>query len=43
MRGKNIKEKRKIISKERKIFKEKGAPFATGLSLLRSKFANGKN
>ena len=31
MRGKNIKEKRKIISKERKIFKEKGAAVCNGV------------
>ena len=31
MRGKNIKEKRKIISKERKTFKEKGGPVCNGV------------
>ena len=31
MRGKNIKEKRRIISKERKIFKEKGAAVCNGV------------
>ena len=31
MRGKNIKEKRKIISKKRKTFKDKGAAVCNGV------------
>ena len=31
MKGKNIKQKRKIISKERKIFKEKGVAVCNGV------------
>ena len=31
MRGKNIKEKRKIISKDRKTFKQKGAAVCNGV------------